>query len=91
MQFSSVNNHSTSTVIEGYCYVSLHVAILVHVFLTTKGALPTTSMSFTVISCFAHSSRMKTHEFDKAALSEVSSLDNLPDDKLLKLVCYMRE
>ena len=29
-------------VIEGYCYVPLHVAILVHIFLTMKGALPTT-------------------------------------------------
>ena len=29
-------------VIEGYCYVPLHAAILVHVFLTLKGALPTT-------------------------------------------------
>ena len=29
-------------VIKGYCYVPLHVAILVHIFLTMKGALPTT-------------------------------------------------
>ena len=29
-------------VIEGYCYVPIHVAILVHIFLTMKGALPTT-------------------------------------------------
>ena len=29
-------------VIEGYCYVPLHSAILVHIFLTMKGALPTT-------------------------------------------------
>ena len=28
-------------VIEGYCYIPLHVAILVHVFLTMEGALPT--------------------------------------------------
>ena len=29
-------------VIEGYCYIPLHSAILVHIFLTMKGALPTT-------------------------------------------------
>ena len=29
-------------VIEGYCYIPLHSAILVHAFLTLKGALPTT-------------------------------------------------
>ena len=33
-------------VIEGYCYVPLHVAILVHIFLTMKGALLPPSMSF---------------------------------------------
>ena len=29
-------------VIKGYCYVPLHAAILVHIFLTMKGVLPTT-------------------------------------------------
>ena len=29
-------------VIEGYCYLPLHAAILVHIFLTMKGSLPTT-------------------------------------------------
>ena len=56
LSFRSLSsNLEEHPVIEGYCYVPLHVAILVHIFLTMKGALPTTpySMSFSVILYYA--------------------------------------
>ena len=72
-------------VIEGYCYVPLHVAILVHVFLTMKGALPTTLHELfcnLVLCCIAR--ELETHETEKV-LSAVLSLDDLPDNLKSKL------
>ena len=72
-------------VIEGYCYVPLHVAILVHVFLTMKGALPTTLHELfcsLVLCCIVR--EQATHEPD-TSLPELSSLDDLPDDLKSKL------
>ena len=72
-------------VIEGYCYVPLHVAILVHIFLTMKGALPTTIHELfchLVLCCIVR--ELETHEI-KEILSEVFSLDDLPDDLKSKL------
>ena len=67
-------------VIEGYCYIPLHSAILVHLFLTMKGALPTTHhelfCSF-VLCCIVR--EHTTHE-PHTSLPELSSLDDLPDD-----------
>ena len=71
-------------VIEGYCYVPLHVAILVHIFLTLKGALPTTLHDLfckLVLCCIAR--ELETHESE----SFVScSLDDLPDELKSKLI-----
>ena len=67
-------------VIEGYCYVPLHVAILVHIFLTMKGALPTTLHELfcnLVLCCIVR--ELDTHE-SESDTSEVCSLDDLPDD-----------
>ena len=72
-------------VIEGYCYVPLHVAILVHVFLTMKGALPTTLHELfcnLVLCCIVR--ELDTHE-SESDKSEVYSLDDLPDDLKSKL------
>ena len=72
-------------VIEGYCYIPLHVAILVHIFLTMKGALPTTRHELfcsLVLCCIVR--EHETHEPDKP-LPELSSLDDLPDDLKTKL------
>ena len=70
-------------VIEGYCYVPLHVAILVHIFLTMKGALPTTLHELfcnLALCCIAR--ELETHESE----SFVScSLDYLPDELKSKL------
>ena len=70
-------------VIEGYCYVPLHVAMLVHIFLTLKEALPTTLHDLfckLVLCCIAR--ELKTHESE----SFVScSLDDLPDELKSKL------
>ena len=70
-------------VIEGYCYVPLHVAILVHIFLTLKGALPTTLHELfcnLVLCCIAR--ELETRESE----SFVScSLDDLPDELKSKL------
>ena len=67
-------------VIESYCYVPLHVAILVHVFLTMKGALPTTLhelFSKFLRCCVVR--ELKTHD------ERFSSLEMLPDDFKSKL------
>ena len=67
-------------VIEGYCYVPLHVAILVHIFLTFNKALPTTLHELfcnLVLCCIVR--ELKTHD-SKKALPELSSLNDLPDD-----------
>ena len=72
-------------VIEGYCYVPLHVAMLVHIFLTMKGALPTTLHELfcdLVLCCIMR--ELKTHEC-KTDISAVSSLDDLPDVLFSKL------
>ena len=72
-------------VIEGYCYVPLHAAILVHIFLTMKGALPTTLHELfcsLVLCCIVR--EQATHEPD-TCLPELSSLDDLPDDLKSKL------
>ena len=71
-------------IIEGYCYVPLHVAILVHIFLTMKGALPTTLHDLfckLVLCCIVR--ELETHESE----SFVScSLDDLPDELKSKLI-----
>ena len=72
-------------VIEGYCYVPLHVAILVHIFLTMKGALPTTLHELfcnLVLCCIVR--ELDTHE-SETDTSEVCSLDDLPDELKSKL------
>ena len=72
-------------VIEGYCYVPIHVAILVHIFLTLKGSLPTTHHELfcsLVLCCIVR--EHDTHEHD-TSLPELSSLDDLPDDLKSKL------
>ena len=72
-------------VIEGYCYVPLHVAMLVHIFLTMKGALPTTLHELfcnLVLCCIVR--ELDTHE-SESDTSEVYSLDDLPDDLKSKL------
>ena len=72
-------------VIEGYCYVPLHVAILVHIFLTMKGALPTTLHELfcnLVLCCIVR--ELDTHE-SESDTSEACSLDDLPDDLKSKL------
>ena len=51
-------------VIEGYCYIPLHAAILVHIFLTMEGVLPTTLHEIfcsLVLCCVVR--ELKTHEF----------------------------
>ena len=65
-------------VIEGYCYIPLHSAILVHIFLTMKGTLPTTLHELFcdfVLCCIVR--EQKTHKPD-TCLPELSSLDDLP-------------
>ena len=73
------------SVIEGYCYVPLHVAILVHIFLTMKEALPTTLHELfcnLVLCCIVR--ELDTH-VSESDTSEVCSLDDLPDDLRSKL------
>ena len=76
-------------VIEGYCYVPLHVAILVHIFLTMKGALTTLHELFCNLVCIVR--ELDTHE-SESDTSEVCSLDDLPDDLKSKLsdLCNLR-
>ena len=72
-------------IIEGYCYVPLHAAILVHIFLTMQGALPTTLHELfcsLVLCCIIR--EQATHEPD-TSLPEMSSLEDLPDDFKAKL------
>ena len=73
-------------VIEGYCYIPLHVAILVHVFLTMKGALPTTLHELfcdLVLCCIIRECR--THEPNTKISPKLSSLDDLPEHLKSKL------
>ena len=70
-------------VIESCCYVPLHAAILVHIFNSKKGALPTTLHELfrsLVLCCIAR--ELATHEHD-TSLSD--SLDDLPDDIMSNL------
>ena len=72
-------------VIEGYCYIPLHVAILVHIFLTMKGALPTTLHELfcsLVLCCIVR--EQATHECE-TILPELFSLNDLPDELKYKL------
>ena len=72
-------------VIEGYCYIPLHSAILVHIFLTMKGALPTTHHELfrsLVLCCIVR--EKETHEPD-TILPVMSSLNDLPDELKSKL------
>ena len=72
-------------VIEGYCYVPLHVAILVHIFLTMKEALPTTLhelFCYLVLCCIAR--ELETHK-SEGNTSVTCSLDDLPDELKSKL------
>ena len=80
-----VQHFEEHPVIEGYCYVPLHAAILVHIFLTLKGALPTTLHELfcsLVLCCIVR--EQTTHEPD-TSLPQISSLDDLPDDLKSKL------
>ena len=72
-------------IIEGYCYVPLHVAILVHIFLTMKGTLPSTlhELFCDLVHCCIMR-ELETHE-SKTDISAVSSLDDLPDVLFSKL------
>ena len=67
-------------IIEGYCYIPLHSAILVHIFLT-MGALPTTLHELfcsLVLCCIVR--EHKTHKRDTSRrFPDISSLDDLPD------------
>ena len=72
-------------VIEGYCYVPLHSAILVHIFLTMKEALPITLHELfcsLVLCCIVR--EQATHE-PNSYLPELFSLDDLPDNLKSKL------
>ena len=72
-------------VIDGYCYIPLHAAILVHIFLTMKGALPTTLHELfcsLVLCCIIR--EQETHE-PVSILPELTSLDDLPDELKTKL------
>ena len=65
-------------VIEGYCYIPLHAAILVHIFLTMKEVLPTTLHELfcdLVLCCIVR--ELETHKSNVEI--EISSLDDLPD------------
>ena len=67
-------------VIEGYCYIPLHSAILVHIFLTMKEALPTTLHELfcsLVLCCIV---REQATREPSIILPEFASLNDLPDD-----------
>ena len=67
-------------VIRGYCYIPLHAAILVHVFLTMNKVLPTTLHELfcsLVLCCIVR--ELETHD-SKQKLPEISSLNDLPGD-----------
>ena len=67
-------------VIEGYCYVPLHAAILVHIFLTLKGTLPTTihELFCNLVLC-SIVRELKTHQ-STIDLTEIATLDELPSE-----------
>ena len=67
-------------VIEGYCYIPLHAAILVYVYLTMNGVLPTTLQqlfSNLVLCCIVR--EQETHG-SNLILPGLTSLDDLPQD-----------
>ena len=67
-------------VVESYCYIPLHAAILVHVFLTRKGVLPTTLHGLFcnfVLGCIVR--ELETHK-PMQILPQLSSLDDLPEN-----------
>ena len=74
-------------VIEGYCYIPLHVAILVHIFLTMKEVLPTTLHELfcnLVLCCIVR--ELRTHKSgENFADSPISSLHDLSDDLKFQL------
>ena len=80
-------------VIEGCCYVPLHAAILVHIFNTMKGALPTTLHELfcsLVLCCIVR--ELATHK-PNTSLPDLNTLEDLPDDimsnlKNLSLLAY---
>ena len=81
-QFQKLVQHlEEHPVIEGYCYVPLHAAILVHIFLTMKEALPTTLHELfcsLVLCCITR--EQETHESNSTfSIPEPCSLDDLPD------------
>ena len=66
-------------VIEGYCYVPLHAAMLVHIFLTMKGALPITHHElFCDLVLCSIIRELRTHQDFVVDLTEISTLDDLP-------------
>ena len=72
-------------IIEGYCYVPLHAAILVHIFLTLKGTLPTTlhKLFCNLVLC-SIVRELNTHQ-STVDLTEVATLDDLPSDLKVQL------
>ena len=67
-------------VIEGYCYIPLHAAILVNIFSTMKEVLPTTLHELfcdLVLCCIVR--ELETHNTEKNVI-DISSLDDLPDN-----------
>ena len=71
-------------VIQGCCYVPLHAAILVHIFLTMKGVLPTTHHELfrdLVLCCIVR--ELETH--CETVETDFSSLDDLPSDLKFQL------
>ena len=66
-------------VIEGYCYIPLHAAILVHIFLTMKGVLPTTLHElFHYLVLCRIVCELETHEsVSDSIVANLSSLDDL--------------
>ena len=67
-------------VIEGYCYIPLHAAILVNIFLTMKEVLPTTLHELfcdLVLCCILR--ELETHNSKKNVI-DISSLNDLPDN-----------
>ena len=80
-----VQHLEDNPVIEGYCYIPLHAAILVHVFLTKNGILPTTRhqlFSNFILCCIIR--ELETRD-SKQTVPELSLLDDLPSDLQTKL------
>ena len=66
--------------IKGFCYVPLHAAILVHVFLAMNKVLPTARHElFCALAICCIVREVETHEPGKIQV-DIRSLDDLPDD-----------